>query len=191
MKKLLGIVVLCLLLTNLSQADDIKEFQIAGLSIGDSLLNHMSAKQIKSSKLNYFKDERKYYVVNLETNNSIYDTVEVYLKTNDNNYEIKAIGGFFMNLKKNCLEKKEEIAKELDSVFLNTKPVSDIKSHETDKTGKSKQHLTQYSLGGRNHIRVECVFWSNEIKKKKGWKDNLIVVAMSDEISHWVTSGYK
>ncbi|MDC1178549.1 hypothetical protein OAT26_05055, partial [Candidatus Pelagibacter sp.] len=42
MKKLLGIVVLGLLLSLSAKADDISEFEIEGMSIGDSLLDHYS-----------------------------------------------------------------------------------------------------------------------------------------------------
>ena len=55
----------------LTKADDIKDFQIEGMSVGDSLLNFMSVNEINSSKLNYVTDDKKYYVVgyykNLDT----------------------------------------------------------------------------------------------------------------------------
>lgn len=193
MKKLLTIIILNLYFLVPSQADDIKDFQIEGMSIGDSLLDFMSERDIKSSKLNYFKDTRKYYVVEAKINKLIYDSVEVYLKTNDKNYEIKSIGGFLVGFSKdNCLEKKKEILKEVDTMFSSSKPLSQIKNHEYDKTGKSKQHLTYYLLGNKNeHVRVECVFWSKKIKGQKGWKDNLVVVAMTNEIQDWISGGYK
>ena len=40
---------------NPSQADDIRDFQIEGMSIGDSLLNHFSKKKILASKVNWYK----------------------------------------------------------------------------------------------------------------------------------------
>ena len=42
MKKLLGIVVLGLLLSTSAYTDDIKDFQIERISIGDSALNYFS-----------------------------------------------------------------------------------------------------------------------------------------------------
>ena len=42
MKKLLAILVLGLLWCNVGFADDISEYQIEGISIGDSLLDHLS-----------------------------------------------------------------------------------------------------------------------------------------------------
>ena len=51
MKKLLAIVVLSLFLITPSQANDIRDFQIEGMSIGDSLLDNFSEKQIKNTKI--------------------------------------------------------------------------------------------------------------------------------------------
>ena len=47
MKKLLGIVVLSLFLIMPSHADDIRDFQIEGISVGDSLLDYISEDKIK------------------------------------------------------------------------------------------------------------------------------------------------
>jgi len=52
MKKLLGILVLGLFLITPSQADDIRDFQIEGMSIGDSLLDYFSEEEIKKNALN-------------------------------------------------------------------------------------------------------------------------------------------
>jgi len=46
MKKFLGIIVLGLLLTTPSQADDIRDFQIEGMSIGNSALDYFSEEEI-------------------------------------------------------------------------------------------------------------------------------------------------
>ena len=50
MKKLLGILVLGLFLITPSQADDIRDFQIEGLSIGDSALDFASREAIEAQK---------------------------------------------------------------------------------------------------------------------------------------------
>ena len=72
---------------------------------------------------------------------------------------------------------------------------SGTQNHIYDKSGKSKQHQTNYIFGKNaskdDHIRTECLEWSKEIKEKEGWTDNLVVVAMTKEILNWVNSGYK
>ena len=49
MKKFLAILVLSLFLTIPSQANDIKDFQIDGISTGDSLLDHTNERYINDN----------------------------------------------------------------------------------------------------------------------------------------------
>ena len=191
MKKFLAIIVLSLCLINSSQADDIRDFQIGGISVGDSLLDFMSRKEIEDSKLNYFKNTRQYFVIGKLDETSVYDQLEIYLKSYDNNFTVKSIVGFKVDVKKDeCLKDKDIIVKEVSSLFGKIKPQEDTKSHEYDKSGKSKQHITQFTMSG-GHVRIECVFFHKKIKRKTGWKDNLQIVSMSDEVQTWVTTGYK
>ena len=196
MKKLLGIIVLALLLSFNCLADDIKDFEIEGMSVGDSLLNYMSLEKIKSSKRNYFDDQRKYYVVGLADNLNSYDVVDLYLKTGDKKYIIRTIGGVLDISGSECFSKKDEIAKELEIFFPNIVKEEFEKSHEYDKSNKSKQYQTVFFLKNTKkandpHIRVECSVWSKEVKKKTGFSDSLNVVAMTTEILDWIYSGYK
>ena len=59
MKKLLGILVLGLFLITPSQADDIRDFQIEGMSIGDSLLDYFSEEEINEKKKNFYIKKKK------------------------------------------------------------------------------------------------------------------------------------
>ena len=52
MKKILSILVLGLLFISApSQADDIRDFQIEGMSVGDSALDYFSAEEINNRKI--------------------------------------------------------------------------------------------------------------------------------------------
>ena len=64
MKKILAIIILCLCFITSSQADDIRDFQIEGISVGDNLFDHLkilgeTKKSIKSRKLFYFPGSKK------------------------------------------------------------------------------------------------------------------------------------
>ena len=72
-------------------ADDISDFQIEGMSIGDSLLDYMTVDEIKQNTLPYFPDKRKYYIVGMFDNLKNFDQVEIYLKSKDKNYEIRTL----------------------------------------------------------------------------------------------------
>ena len=66
MKKFLGILVLILFsLQTPSWADDIRDFQIEGVSVGDSLLDFMTENEIEMNKMNYEAEQgSKFYTIN-------------------------------------------------------------------------------------------------------------------------------
>ena len=176
-----------------TKADDIKDFQIEGMSIGDSLLDYMTKNEIKSSKRNYFTDIRKYYVVGINKNLKNYEVVDIYLKTGDK-YIIRTLGGMLtFNSLDACLTKK--LIKEFDKLLSHLPNKDGVLEHAFDKTGKSKQYQQVYYFGDAskrdNHIRIECDNWSDKIKQEQGFNDGLNVVFMTTEILDWVYSGYK
>ena len=73
-----------------SFGDDISKFQIEGMSIGDSLLDYFSKKQIINNKVDYSYKNNDFYAVKFDNliSSETYDGGEVYLKTNDENYII-------------------------------------------------------------------------------------------------------
>jgi hypothetical protein len=195
MKRLLLILVLTLSSQTLTKADDIKDFEIEGMSIGDRLLDYMSREEIKLSKRNYFKSQRKYYVVGKTNNLKQYDNVDLYLKTGDKNYTIRTLGGMITIDLKECLAIKKDISKEFDKIFSNLIVYDAVRPHDYDKSGKSKQHQRVYNFGKAssrdNHIRIECDTWSKAIKDKEGWVGGINVIAMTTEILDWIYSDYK
>ena len=198
MKRLLLILILTFSFQVLSKAEDIKNFEIESMSIGDSLLKFMSIEEINNNIFeNYFKDgkKRKYYATGLYGTDE-YDQLEIYIKTGDNNFEIKAITGFkaISNLKK-CLSLKDEIVDEIQNLFINIESVSynDV-SHTFDKSGKSKQYQTAFLLKNhpsKDHIRVECTIWSKKMKKENSFGDTLGISVFSTETLEWVDNGYQ
>ena len=81
MKKLLAIITLSLCFMLPSQADDIKDFQIEGISIGDSLLDYLSKREILSGKQNYYKSDEfiPVYIDNYK-NLSTYEGLQFHYK---------------------------------------------------------------------------------------------------------------
>ena len=142
MKKLLAIIILSLCFITPSQANDIKDFQIEGMSIGDSLLDFMSEKEIKDSRRSYLKGKRKYYVVARTDNLENYEVIDLYLKTGDQKYLIRTIGGFINFDKNMCFPKKRQIVLELEKMFSNIKKEEGERAHDYDKSKKSRQHQT-------------------------------------------------
>jgi hypothetical protein len=192
MKRLLLIIVLTLSFQNLAKADDIRDFEIEGMSIGDSLLDFMSKYEIKNNELQYFTTKRDYYIIGIFDDLKNYDQVEIYLRSNDKKYKIKTIAGMLkINSLDKCLSDKINIVKQVDNLFLDTNKQSDIKAHEADVSGVSKQYINQYNFNKMNHIRVECMQWSKKMKKERNFSNTLNVVVMADEVHNWIMGGYK
>ena len=73
MKKILGIVVLGLLLSTIAYTDDIKDFQIESISIGDSALDYFTETQLEDNELDWFNYSHKEYSTSLLSGKGIYD----------------------------------------------------------------------------------------------------------------------
>ena len=112
MKKLLLVIILIFNFQNLTKADDIGDFEIEGLSVYKSALDFMSKNEIKSNTLPYFESKRSYYISGIVNNLKLYDRVEIYLKSNDNSYNIKAIiAGIFIKDLDSCMKQKKKNCK--------------------------------------------------------------------------------
>jgi len=193
MKRLLLILILSCSLQTLAEADDIRDFEIEEMSIGDSLLDYMTKKEIKKNIRNYVPDTSKYYITSF-SNLKNYDTLDIYLKRNDKRYIIKSVIGFvFLDFKK-CKTKMNLVSTEIDQLFSNAEKIdAGIVEHQYDKTGNSKEYQIAYLLNKEyedDHVRIQCTNWSNEITKEKNWSDSFNVGAYSKEILKWFSDGY-
>ena len=111
MKKLLGIVVLSLLLSFNANADDIKDFQIEGISIGDSLLKYYSEAEIKKALKDgyYYKDNKFVDVFFYPKSDSIYDDLQITIKPKDDSYKIYVMAAKILY--------KKAVASAVDKIF--------------------------------------------------------------------------
>ena len=190
MKKLLGIVVLGLLLSLTAKADDIKEFEIEGMSIGDSLLkfynNDRIIERIKNQP-QYYKDN-EYILLTFIDKTENYDGFKFHIKSDDTNYIIHAAAGVKgMNFEK-CNAKKNEISNQLEEMFgINSREDGKIQKHSYDKTGNSVGIQTVFQLSN-GRIRVLCMNWSEKITKEKSWNDKLTVEMFTTEFRDWLNN---
>ena len=175
MKKLLGILVLGLLLITPSQADDIRDFEIEGMSIGDSLLNFMDENLIRKAMND--KDIAIYYendFVSISTWDirekfKIYDDVGIILDPNDKKYKIFALeGSLYMKDKdiEKCYKKQNEITEDIkNSLNLNVKeytyflPKKNLPSHQL-----SVKYI-DFELSEGGTIRTTCYEIKEGIRK--------------------------
>ena len=185
------LVIFVLLFSSSVLADDISDFEIEGLSIGDSLLDYFSEKEIKDNiKPSSFKN-KKYTKFEMYKHDSFktYETVQVFFKKNDEKYKIYFVSGalFDKNINiKNC-KKKDEIAEEISKSIIDV-TIKDrgIYSHPTDKSGKSKVNASIFEFLSGGYIKVTCVDYSKKIEEEWGWNDNVRVDISTEEFGNFL-----
>ena len=124
MKKFLTILILTLTFQVPSLADDIKNFKIEGMGIGDSALDYFSEDQIINSKRNYYKNDEFFpselaYLPSFK----IYDAIQLTYRSEDKQYKLHGIAGFidFPKNIKDCNKKMKKIIKDVSELFPDTK----------------------------------------------------------------------
>ena len=183
MKKILGILILALFtLPTPSQADDIRDLQIEGMSIGDSLLDYFTEKEIKNGQFRMFKS-KKYITTQLLGNFEMYDTAEAAFKNGDKDYKIVSLGGgiYFSENFNFCFKKRDEVVGEIKLLFDEGVVNTDEDVHAADKTGKSKFYRTSIALSANSkyhEIQINCTNWSKKMEKE--YTDNLSIVIQTD-----------
>ena len=187
MKKLLGILVLGLFLITPSWADDISDFEIEGMSIGDSLLDYFSEEKIKKGKKNYYKDNEfsTFELVHLPES-KIYDGLQALYKTKDKKYIIYSITGTLdcINDFTVCKKAWKKIVLDLVELFKNDAVINDrgTYNHPADESGKSKVTEIRFEFNSGDRATVEMTDWS----KKIGYYDNIRVNIDTKEIAEWL-----
>ena len=171
-----------------SFADDVSDFQIEGMSIGDSLLDYFSEEEIKSWKKTFYPGSKKFYMAGDKKNfsSNIYDKLTFHLKSNDKKYTIYSLKGVknFPNNLKACKKMKNEVNDEISSLLGNVKARNYESKYKIDD-GKTIAYVSEFEqMGGE--IRIWCVNVSKVSEKKRNWVDNLSVSVSSEEFAIWI-----
>jgi hypothetical protein len=188
MKRLLLILILSLSLPTLIKADDLRDFQIEGISIGDSLLKYYNLDQISNFFRNNYNDE-KFYKLEISDQSLLYklkkyDSISFHLKKNDNNYIVYNIGGIiFYNEIDECLNEKKIITKEI-SEALDVNLTYRKLSATWDKNTKYYQSEGEVGKGGV--VAITCYDWSKKDEKKNNWRDNLSIDIYNKEVAIFI-----
>ena len=194
MKRLLLILILTFSFQTLTKADDISEFQIEGMSIGDSLLDYFTKKEIRIKRKYRIKypNSKKFTAITFDEDPKlkVYDSIQANVKTNDKKYIIYSISGisYFDNNISKCKEQMKLISKELIKIFPNASNINKTKKHEYDKSGKSLIHQSIFDMDSGAEARVECYDWSKKMSKKHNLDDQLIVSILGENFSYFMAN---
>ena len=180
-------------LQSLTIADDISEFQIEGMSVGDSLLDYMSKEQITSAENNSSTvgtGDKKFIVIWGPNLDNIYDSIQITYKAKDTKYIIHAIDGKldFKDDFNGCKKKMREIESDIKNIFSQITPDYWETNHGADHTGKSKTEVIDFVMKNAGLIQIWCTDWSNEMFEEHGWEDDLALSLRSEEYHKFINS---
>ena len=173
-------------------AEDISDFQLEGISIGDSALDFFSEKEIIKGIKDYGYKDNSFVEVEIYQDPSfkIYENIQIAIKANDKKYIIYKLVGF--NFEDNaflkCFKKVDKISEEISLIFKNATKDSYERPHRADPTGESKIKAVDFWLESGGLVGVECYDWSEEFTKKNNWLDNYSVYFMSEEYLYWLNN---
>ena len=182
MKRFLLILILTFSFQSLTNADDISDFQIEGMSVGDSLLDYFSKseiqKKINSDNTVFYNKDFMSISLSYKTGKfKNYDDVGVVLKQNDKQYKIYSLEGTLtaMNGKiEDCYKKQNLIAKEIE-IIIDSKYKRDIwfvKKKKLKPHQLSIKYLDFTSVNGRRPFSLVCY----DIKKDKKYTSLYLAV---------------
>ena len=168
MKKLFSIIIILLTTISNSIADNLKDFEIEGVSIGESLLDYATVEEINSINAGFDYKTNEFITYRFEKIHKLkqYDKLNVSVKRGDKNFTIVGVTGiyYYKNLDE-CNALKNEIQSyvkkefKIDSSDINKFPSS------MDETGKSMIYGIQNYLKpypNLESININCYDFTKE-----------------------------
>ena len=185
------IIIFFFLLNTNANSSDISDFQIEGLSIGDSLLNFASKKLIETHRYKNQSSNNKYIIYEADKFIEInqYDYLGVSTKKNDPKYIITSISGriYYENLSE-CKKLRKLIINDIKKII---KFDGSEKSKYKSQDGKATVHTIQLYLKpypSVESIVVNCI----QHPKNSTTRNNLSVSINPEEYAYYlINDAYK
>jgi len=189
MKRLLLILILTFSFQSFVKAEDIRDFQIEEMSIGDSLLDHFTEEEINKSLINDYPNSDKYKRVQIIKHKRLktYDAMLILYLKNDKKKKIHSLSGMidYVDNIKACLNKKDIILDDISNIFKDVNIEDQGKRiHKADKSKKSFIYDVQIKFTNNDRVTVACFDWS----KKIGFKDHLRISISNRDFLNWVNN---
>ena len=187
MRVFLSVLLLILSFQSWTKADDIRDFQIEGMSIGDSALDYFSKSKLKDLKSKNHTKNKKYKKYCKTLTDSLYTEICFYT-TDDQKFKIVSIAGFILypNDIKACYKKQKKIDKALQALFKNSKREVFNYKHAGDKTGKTKERDIIYLLNSKDEAGTACIDYGKEYAKKVDAENHLQVFIDAYEYAYYL-----
>ncbi len=197
MRIFLLFLILIFSLQSWTKADDIKEFEIEGISVGDNLLNHTDTigrteDFILNKKFLFYPGSKRLGLKAFSSRGNFSTYYKIQLTLDPKTHKIHRVSGFVkISNKKDCLNKQKEIISVLENSFTKFEKFLDdeFSKHPADKSGKSVANGIYLDLPSGDSASVECYIWSDEYRKEHGGhEDNLRVTLSNKEVNDFLNN---
>ena len=197
-KIFLPILILLFVFQSWTKADDISDFEIEGMSIGDSLLDYFTEDVILNATTTKYPASSKYFEIhiNVESTSENYDQISALVKSNDKSFKIHSISGdkyFFINQGKNidqehlsCLKQKQKIKDEFSKILTNVSKNEYVHTYSSIDDGKSISDVVDFDFEDGSAIRIFCNKFTIASIKKRNFFNGLSVSITPSAIIDWL-----
>ena len=190
MRRLLLILILTLSSYSLTKADDIRDFEIQGLTLGDSLLQMYSKKEIKEflkTSSNFYPSSKAYFLLATGGKDENFHQLNIDLKYNDKDYIIYGLSQYKRIEYKSCLKETKIIVKDIKKIFSRDKYKLNeyTQNHQGDSSGNSKFTSTDFDFNDGSSLRIVCTDWGKEFEANN-YHDNIDVSLASSKFNNWL-----
>ena len=190
MKSLSVILILIFSFQLWAKADDIRDFEIEGISIGDSALDYFTKEELNNAlEIGKYESDKFFYYFLEYKNSDIYEYIQIHVKKNDSNLIIYGVEGHIIYLENidECYNKMDDVKLDIDNSF-NVKSQSDTGKHPTDVTGESTYSRIMYKLQNkRGYAEIICYDFS-EKKEREGTYDRFVISLGTNELLDWLSN---
>ncbi len=173
-----------------SWADDIRDFEIEGMSLGDSLLEYFDLDEMNNFYVAIYpsSDDYKGYEIPQSLSKikfSTYESITVNWKKKDKKMRIVAISGIklYPNNLEACLKERDKTAEKIKKILNNAK--EERYEMSWGKDSDSKGYVIDLLIESGS-IRVWCTDWDEKTEKENNWEDDFNVSIDSKEYIYWL-----
>ena len=188
MRIFITVIVLIFSLQSWTKADDIRDFEIEGITLYDSALTYYNINKLKEDVIEDYTSN-KYTTSTIWDGLKEYDYLQLSFKSGDTNYIIQDISGAKNMAYNKCLNKLDQLEKKISSLYENNSKIkNDGKmsyDHPVDKSGESKVTDIAWFFENGDVIVIQCYNWQSEYGKKNNFKDNLKIAISNKDIDKW------
>ena len=152
-----------------TNADEVSDFEIAGLSIGDSALNVLTKSKIERAKDNdpqngYLYKINDFYALTFYDIKGLdnYDSIQIHFKNNDKKYIIYGFAGIkeFRNNIHECPKLMKKIGLTLDEILSSAR--KEVYERYEHRSKKGFLETYWYIYNDKANIVLSCEDWNED-----------------------------